>query len=61
MLIDVRVMEMLLSADLLLFCVFHSGVFSKDGSQSLRGPGIRGDGGGLPVTGMTTLLGMGRG
>lgn len=45
MLIDVRVMEMLLSADLLLFCVFHSGVFSKDGSQSLRGPGIRGDGG----------------
>ena len=57
--IEVRAMEMHLAVDLLQFgkCV----LFSKDGSQSVQGYGIRGVGGGLPGIGMTTQLGMRRG
>jgi hypothetical protein len=58
--IEVREMEMHLAVDLLVFCGWQCVLFSKEGSQSLRGYGIRGVGGGLLGIGMTTQLGMRR-
>lgn len=56
--IEVRAMEMHLAIDLLQFGKWHCVLFSKDGSQSVQGYGIRGIRGGLPGIGMTTQLGM---
>ena len=58
--IEVRAMEMHLAVDLLQFGKWHCVVFSKDGSQSVQGYGMRGVGGGLPGIGMTAQLGMRR-
>ena len=46
--IGVRALKMLLAVDLLLFCGWHSALFEG------RVPGHGRNGGGLPVTGMTT-------
>ena len=53
-------MEMHLAVDLLLFCKWHWMLFSKDGSQSVQGYGMRGGGGCLPGFGMTAQLRMRR-
>ena len=58
--IEVRAMEMHLSVNLLQFGKWHCVLFSKDGSQSVMGYGIRGVEGGLTGIGMTTQLAMRR-
>jgi hypothetical protein len=56
--IEVRAMERHLAVDLLQFGKWHCVLFSKDGSQSVQGYGMRGVGAGLSGIGMTAQLGM---